>query len=292
MKKIALVLVVVSSAVLFSCKEEKKVETIEIESQQTTETQKIVSLNGAVTEIVAALGHEKEIVGVDVTSTFPESVKNTAKDLGHVRSLSIENIVALQPTMILATEKDLSPELAEKIKNAGIQSSIFKQDFSVEGTKKLVAEVAGVLKHENFKSITEKIDADLQKIQPIEKAPKILFIYARGAGTLMVAGKNTPVEKAIAIAGGQNAITEFEDFKPLTPESLIKGNPDVILMFTSGLESVGGVDGLLKIQGIAQTNAGKNKKIIAMDGALLSGFGPRVGEAAAELNAALIKETK
>ncbi len=292
MKKIALLLVAVSSTVLFSCKEEKKVETTETEATQSAEMQKIVSLNGAVTEIVAALGHEKEIVGVDVTSTFPESVKNTAKDLGHVRSLSVENIVALQPTMILATEKDLSPELAEKIKNAGIQSHIFKQDFSVDGTKKLVADVAGVLKHEDFKSINDKIDADLQKVQPIAKAPKVLFIYARGAGTLMVAGKNTPVEKAIAIAGGQNAITEFEDFKPLTPESLIKGNPDVILLFTSGLESLGGVDGLMKIQGIAQTNAGKNKKVIAMDGALLSGFGPRVGEAAAELNAALIKETK
>ena len=94
------------------------------------------------------------------------------------------------------------------------------------------------------------------------------------------------------MAGGQNAITEFEDYKPLTPESLIKGNPDVILLFTSGLESLGGVDGLLKIQGVSQTNAGKNKKVIALDGALISGFGPRVGEGAAALNAELVKALK
>lgn len=297
MKKITLLLVAVLSTSLFSCKQEdkKEVENNEVETTEATvnsDARRIVSINGAVTEIIAALGHENELVGVDVTSTFPESVKNTAKDLGHVRSLSIENIVALKPTMILATEKDMSPELAEKIKNAGIESHIFPQEFSVEGSKKLISDVAGVLKHDDFKSITDKIDADLKKVQPIKKAPKVLFIYARGAGTLMVAGKNTPVEKAIAIAGGQNAITEFEDFKPLTPESLIKGNPDVILLFTSGLESLGGVDGLMKIQGIAQTNAGKNKKVIAIDGALLSGFGPRVGEAAAQLNAELIKETK
>lgn len=290
MKKISvLVLAIVSLAVVSCKKEEAKKEEAPAEK---TEAHKIVSLNGAVTEIVAALGHEKEIVGVDVTSTYPETIKTTAADLGHVRSITIESIIALKPTVIIGTEKDMSPELAEKIKNAGIEAHILKQEFTPEGTKKLIAEVAGILKTADFKALTDKIDADLANVQPIAKAPKVLFIYARGAGTLMVSGKNTPVEKTIALAGGQNAVTEFEDFKPLTPESLIKGNPDVILLFTSGLESLGGVDGLLKIQGVDKTNAGKNKKIIALDGALISGFGPRVGEGVAALNAELIKATK
>lgn len=287
MKKISVLILAIASLAVVSCKkEEAKKEEAPVEK---TEGHKIVSLNGAVTEIIAALGHEKEIVGRDVTSTYPESVKASAADLGHVRSITIESIIALKPTVIIGTEKDMSPELAEKIKGAGIEAHILKQEFTPEGTKKLIAEVAGILKSADFKALTDKIDADLAKVQPIAKAPKVLFIYARGAGTLMVGGKNTPVEKTIALAGGQNAITEFEDFKPLTPESLIKGNPDVILLFTSGLESLGGVDGLLKIQGVEKTNAGKNKKIIALDGALISGFGPRVGEGAAALNAELIK---
>jgi iron complex transport system substrate-binding protein len=41
--------------------------------------------------------------------------------------------------------------------------------------------------------------------------------------------------------------------------------------------------GLLKVPGIANTNAGRNRKIIAMDGQLLTGFGPRLGKAALEL---------
>lgn len=293
MKKISVLVLAIVSLAVFSCKKEeaKKEETPETPVEK-AEGLKIVSLNGAVTEIVAALGHEKEIVGVDVTSTYPETVKTTAKDLGHVRSITIESIVALKPTVIIGTDKDMSPELAEKIKAAGIEAHILTQDFSPEGTKKLIADVAGIIKNTDFKALTDKIDADLAKVQPIAKAPKVLFIYARGAGTLMVAGKNTPVEKTIALAGGQNAITEFDDFKPLTPESLIKGNPDVILLFTTGLQSLGGVDGLLKIQGVDKTNAGKNKKIIALDGALISGFGPRVGEGAATLNAELIKATK
>ncbi|PZQ82901.1 MAG: hemin ABC transporter substrate-binding protein [Flavobacterium johnsoniae] len=291
MKKISVLVLAIVSLAVASCKKEEETKKEETPVEK-TEALKIVSLNGAVTEIIAALGHEKEIVGVDVTSTYPETVKTTAKDLGHVRSITIESIVALKPTVIIGTDKDMSPELAEKIKAAGIEAHILTQDFSPEGTKKLIADVAGIIKNTDFKALTDKIDADLAKVKPIAKAPKVLFIYARGAGTLMVAGKNTPVEKTIALAGGQNAVTEFDDFKPLTPESLIKGNPDVILLFTTGLQSLGGVDGLLKIQGVEKTNAGKNKKIIALDGALISGFGPRVGEGAAALNAELIKATK
>ncbi|WP_306354260.1 heme/hemin ABC transporter substrate-binding protein [Flavobacterium sp. '19STA2R22 D10 B1'] len=291
MKKLNIVIVLAMiSLTFFSCKnEEKKTEETPVE---VVTTQKIVSLNGALTEIVSALGHEKEIVGVDVTSTYPESIKKTAQDLGHVRSLSIEAIMALQPTVIFATDKDLNPELLEKIKKSGVQAHIFTQEFTKEGTKKLVEEAATVLKNTDFKKLQTTIDEQLAQVKPIAKAPKVLFIYARGAGTLMVAGTNTPVEKIIALAGGQNAITEFEDFKPLTPESLLKGNPDVILLFTTGLQSLGGIDGVLKIQGIDKTNAGKNKKIIAMDGQLLSGFGPRLGEATLQLNSLLIENAK
>ena len=117
-----------------------------------------------------------------------------------------------------------------------------------------------------------------------DKKPKVLFIYARGAGNLMVAGKETPLHSMIELAGAENAAAELTDFKPLTPEALLTTNPDVILMFDSGLQSLGGVDGLLKVEGIAATNAGKNKKVVSMDGQLLSGFGPRLGEAVVELH--------
>lgn len=293
-KQIVMLALVLSAAV--SCKKEEKTTseetTVITDTLTTAKTEKIVSLNGAVTEIVAALGHEKEIVGRDVTSTYPESIKTSAKDLGHMRSISIEAIVALQPTIILATDKDMSPELLEKIKKSGIKAEVFKQDFTTEGTKKLIADVAKVLNHTDYKALDEKIDTDLKAVKPIANAPKVLFIYARGANMMMVSGTGTPVEKTIEMAGGKNAVTDFADFKPLTPEALIKGNPDVILMFDSGLGSLGGPQGVLKIPGVDKTNAGKNKKIISMDGALLSGFGPRLGEGVAQLNSLLLNNAK
>ncbi|MFT4022834.1 MAG: ABC transporter substrate-binding protein, partial [Flavihumibacter sp.] len=119
------------------------------------------------------------------------------------------------------------------------------------------------------------------KISPVNR--KVLFVYARGAGSLQVAGKGTALTKMIELAGGTNAV-DFDNFKPLTSESLVAANPDVIVLFDSGLKSVGGPEGFLQVPGVSLTNAGKNKKIVSMDGAMLSGFGLRLPQAIAELN--------
>jgi iron complex transport system substrate-binding protein len=253
---------------------------------------RIVSLNGAITETIAALGGASEIVGVDVTSTFPESVKGTAQDLGHIRTITLEPIVALNPTVVIATEKELNPELQAKIKEAGIELKLITQEYSADGAKKLIAQVGEIIGKNDTKVLTDKIDTDLAQVKAFEQAPKVLFIYARGAGTLQVAGENTPFEKIIQLAGGENAVKGFEDFKPLTPEALVEGNPDYILLFDSGLAGLGGIDGLLAVPGIAQTTAGKNKAIVTLDGGLISNFGPRTGEAAIALHKILAEKIK
>ncbi|WP_042720574.1 hemin ABC transporter substrate-binding protein [Flavobacterium sp. B17] len=279
---------------VYSCKKEEGAKTenkTEVNAETPKSNNKIVTLNGGITEIVAALGHEKEIVGTDVTSTYPESLKATAKDLGHVRSMTIEPIMAVSPTLILASDKDINPELMGKIKASGIKTEVFKQEFTVAGTKKLIADVAKAIGNTDYQKLNDKIDADLKQVQPIAKKPKVLFIYARG-NMLMVSGKNTPMASLIELAGGENAVNDFEDFKPLTPEAVVKANPDVLFFFTSGLQGAGGNEGALKMPGVSQTNAGKNKKIIAMDGGLVSGFGPRLGEAAVGLNKLLVESTK
>jgi len=279
---------------VYSCKKEVQKPTengTEVSSDTPKSDSKIVSISGGITEIVAALGHENEIVATDVTSTYPESLKATAENLGHVRSMTIEPIMAENPTLILASDKDINPDLLGKIKASGIKTELFKQEFTVDGTKKLIVDVAKAVGNTDYQKLNDKIDADLKQIQPIAKKPKVLFIYARG-NMMMVSGKNTPMAALINLAGGENAINDFEDFKPLTPEAVVKANPDVLFFFTTGLQGSGGNEGALKMPGVSQTNAGKNKRIIAMDGGLVSSFGPRLGEAAVSLNKLLVESTK
>jgi len=87
------------------------------------------------------------------------------------------------------------------------------------------------------------------------------------------------------------AVTGIEGYKPLNTEALIASNPDYLLMFESGVKSLGGVEGVLKVPGVDQTTAGKKKQVIAMDGIKLSNFGPRLGEAVKELAEALYSNT-
>ncbi len=290
--------IILSSAILllaFSCKKEAVENKTDQTPAETTENkvsnQKIVSLNGGITEILAALGHQQEIVGTDVTSVYPENLKQTAKVLGHMRTITIEPIMALNPTLIMASGKDMNPELLKKIGESKIQTEVYNQEFSVEGTKRLIEQVAKTVGNTDYQNLYKKIDEDLAKVQPLSQKPKVLFIYARG-NNLMVSGKDTQMASLINIAGGENAINDFDGFKPLTPEALVKYNPDFLLFFTDGLQSSGGIDGVLKVPGISQTTAGKKKQIIAMDGGLMSSFGPRLGEAAYSLNQLLIEGHK
>lgn len=282
MKYLKLNFLLLGFSILFiACQPGKK----EKDTTEEKTSPKIVSLHGAVTEIISALGHDQELVGRDVTSNYPRFVRDSVKDLGHVSSLSMEALMQLNPNLILASETDMNDELKHKIKDSGVDCMFFKQDYSIKGTKNLIKEVANFIGNKNYQPLIDKIDEDLKGVQPFQKKPKVLFIYARGAGTIMVAGKGTPMAKIIEIAGGENAVDSFDGFKPLTSEAVVQSNPDIVLLFDTGLESLGGKKAIVKaVPSLSETTAGKNEAIIGMDGALISGFGPRVGEAAQMLN--------
>ncbi len=245
---------------------------------------RIVSANGTLSEIIVGLGLESALVGVDITSTYPASLNKLPK-IGHNRTISTEGILALNPDIFVYTDQSaVRPLIVTQLKQAGKKVIAFKQEYSLEGTIQLIQEVGDYFKKPQKAALMIKtLKADLAKIQPTTIKKKLLFVYARGTGTLLVAGKGTSPDKLFEISGNQNAVTSFSDFKPLTAESLVLANPDVLVLFSSGLESLDGNLGLLKVPGVAATNAGKNKQIISMDGQLMTGFGPRLGKAALEL---------
>lgn len=246
--------------------------------------QRIVSLNGSISELLCALGLEQQIVGVDVTSTYPASLASKPK-VGHNRNIAPEGVLSLQPTLVLALDNQLNPALIGQLKATNVRLVVLKQEFSVEGVRALLREVAKATGTEGkVAAVQGKFDKELAAVNVGRLEKKVLFIYARGAGTLMVGGTGTSVDKLIQLAGARNAVTGFTEYKPLTAEALVAADPDVLLLFDSGLSSLGGPDGLLKVPGVATTRAGQQRKIITMDGELLSGFGLRLPAAIAELN--------
>jgi iron complex transport system substrate-binding protein len=249
---------------------------------------KIVTLNGTLTELLYAFNLGSQIVANDVTSTFPKQAAELPK-VGHSRSFQAEGILMYAPDIIFGKSEEVSPELANQLKASGATLHLINQNYSVDGTKDLIRKIGQIINAEQeAENLLAQLDVDLSMVQPINSKPKALFIYARGAGTLLVAGRNTQMHSLIEIAGGENAFANLEGFKPLTAEALVQTNPDVIILFEKGLESLNGKEALAKIPGIRQTNAFKNNHFVIMDGQLASGFGPRLGKAAIELNQAFL----
>lgn len=245
---------------------------------------RIITLSGALTETVDALGLGQHIVATDVTSIYPAYVKKLPK-VSRNRSVSTEGLLSFTPDIILAPEGDISKEILFQLKAVGIRVITFRQQYSATGALRFIQSVADALGlPEQGKALAHKTAQRIDlanavvKRSPI-KSPKVLFIYARGTGTMSVAGKGSSIDALIHLAGAKNAISEFSDFKPYTTEALIKANPDFILLFDFGLSSLGGKASFLKMPGVQLTQAGKNGRIIAMDGQLLINFSVRLPEA-------------
>ncbi|MEO0469072.1 MAG: helical backbone metal receptor [Bacteroidota bacterium] len=245
---------------------------------------RIVSLSGAMTEILCLAGLEANIVGVDVTSTYPASMQAVPK-VGHNRNIQAEGILSLNPTLVIGKEGGLKPEVEMQLRQTGVPLLLLTHTETIEGAQHLISQLADTLgKPELAGRLNASIDESLNRVQPLTPAPRALFIYARGAGNLMVAGTGTQMELMLKLAGAEPVIKNFDGFKPYSPEALLAADPEAIVLFESGLNSLEGEEGLLEVPGVAETSAGRSGRFIAMDGQFVAGFGPRVGEAALALN--------
>jgi iron complex transport system substrate-binding protein len=255
--------------------------------EETTAERKIITAGGTITEVVDALGYGDLIIATDITSTFPASMQDLPS-IGYRNQIKAEGILALGPDLVLIEEGYLNPDVVTQLKAAQVNIEVFTKPTTVEGTKKLVTELATFFEEEDKgKEVNAAIDADIAALNSYleseESKPKAIFVMARGPETVFIAGDKTFAAEMFELAEIEGTATGFDEFAPMTPESLVSMNPEYLVFFESGIQSVGGKDGLVAIQGIDQTTAFKENQIVALDGQYLSGFGPRVGKAALEL---------
>lgn len=253
---------------------------------------KIITAGGTITEVVFELGFGERIIATDITSTYPSSMQQLPS-IGYRNQIKAEGILALGPDIILAEEGYLSNDVVNQLKESGIAIKFFKKPVKVEETIDLIHDLADYLEvSEKGNELVNDLKDDLRLLEEKTSSkknikPKVAFLMARGEEMVFLAGEETFASSIIDLAGGQHAGEGFKDFIPLTPESLVGLSPDYLLFFESGIQSLGGKQGLKKIRGIEQTPAFVDGNIIAFDGHYLSGFGPRVGKAALELAEAL-----
>ncbi|MDL2405373.1 hemin ABC transporter substrate-binding protein [Rhizobium calliandrae] len=257
------------------------------------DSSRLVSIGGDVTEIIYALGEENRLIARDSTSIYPEAAAKLP-DVGYMRALSPEGILAVNPTAIIAVDGSGPPEALAVLRNARVPFETVPQTYDRDGILKKIDVVGSLLGvPDKAKALEIKVAADLDAAigssqkRPEAERKRVLFVLSYQNGKILAAGSDTAAEGIIKLAGAINAVDSFSGYKPLTDEAIIEAKPDVILiMDREGPLSMTN-DDLLKQPAISLTPAASHKAVIRMDGLHLLGFGPRTASAVRALNAAI-----
>lgn len=249
---------------------------------------RIISVGGAITETVFALGAGDEVVAVDTSSIYPVAIHALPK-VGYQRTLSAEGILALSPDLLIVSEEAGPPATLAQLESAGVKIARMRNARTIDQAADRILEVGKAIDRP-AQALADKVRTDATAAAARAKSssgPTFALIYARGAGTLQIGGDDTAGAAMIALAGGRNAITQISGFKPLSPEMLIAAAPEVLVIPERGLATIGGAAGLAASPGVDATPAGKARRFVAYDDLLLLGFGPRLPSAIDELAARL-----
>jgi len=255
---------------------------------------RVVSLGGAVTETVFALGLDSLLVGVDRSSVYPPEARDLP-DVGYFRTLGAEGVLSLAPEVVLAAEESGPPTVLRRLREAGVRLVEIPSESSPAGAVEKVRRVAGALGvpargHALAEAMEERF-AEARRLRDRRSlSPRVLFVWSQGGGSLLVSGTGTSAATMLELAGAENAVTGFEGFKPLTAEAAVAAGPDVVVVPRSTLERLGGVPGLLAVPGLSATPAAREGRVVTVEILSFIGFGPRTADALVELMRALHPE--
>jgi len=248
---------------------------------------RIVSVGGGVTEILFRLGAEAQLVGTDSTSLYPAAAQ-AMPQVGYARSLSAEGVLALRPTLLIASAAAGPPVVIEQLRQAGIAMVQADPAHSIAALLDNVRRIAlAIGRPEAGERLAAQIETEWRRLQagmlvPADP-PRVLFVLSHVAGNVQVAGQNTAADALIRLAGARNAMQGFRGFRPLSAEAAISAAPDFLLTTRQGIDALGGKHQLLAQPGLALTPAGRAGRILARDALFLLGGGPRLPQAVAEL---------
>ena len=242
---------------------------------------KTVIAGGSLTEIVYFLEEEENIIGVDITSNFPEATSDLPS-IGYVRALSSEGILSLKPSLILG-ENDMGPPLViEQLSLTGLDVRILEEDHSSSGILYKIECLSKVF-DTRAKDTLSKIDLikeDISYLNELSKVNKdsdikVMLILNMQGTSPIVAGLGTSGDGFISMTGASNAANQFEGWKPISSEAIIAYNPDYIIITNRGMSSFPDVQSLANTTSLRLTSAAQNGRILQEDVMAMLGFGTR-----------------
>ncbi len=249
-----------------------------------TDASRIVSIGGSVTEIIYMLGSSDKIVAVDTTSVFPAEALKTKASVGYMRQISPEGVLSTRPDLVVAIEGAGPPQALEVLRESGIAYEKIPNIPNTDGVIEKITHIGNLLgKQAQARKEVSRIEADLALLETaqrsINKRKKVLFLLTAASDRMVAGGTGTSAAGIIELAGGENAITSFAGYKPVSTEAVIAMKPDAILILNRG-DHAADPSVIAANPAFSDLPATRNNDVFAMDGSLLLGFGPRVVDAA------------
>jgi len=246
--------------------------------------ERIVCISKQYSEIIYALNAQRDIVAVDISSTYPAEIKKLPT-VGYHRALSAEAILAMKPTLILQ-DNNIGPEhVVKQLNDLKIPMKNFKKyRDDLAGTDSLIKEMGAYFnKSARADSICSKLDGDmkiaLENAKQYKDSVRVLIIhFGQASNIYLVMTKKSTAAKMIAWAGGVMAVDDEKGMKQISPEIVAKSDPDVIILTDFGYDRLGSYEKIKELPGVASTKAYKNKRIYRMEEHDLVYLGPRTGE--------------
>ncbi|WP_238475723.1 heme/hemin ABC transporter substrate-binding protein [Rhodophyticola sp. CCM32] len=259
-------------------------------SVQAQDDDRVLAIGGSVTEIIYALGQQDRLVARDTTSSFPPEAE-ALPDVGYMRALSPEGVLSVNPDLVIAEAGSGPPETIEVLEEAAINFVMVPDGYDRASIGEKIRAVAAALGVDAAgEDLAAEVDADLAEAEAAAATggtpPRVLFILSMQGGRILASGTDTGAAGIIALAGGENAVTEFDGYKPLTDEAVTALAPDVILMMDRQGDHSAADAELFSHPALSTTPAAQTGSVVRMDGLLMLGFGPRTPEAVRALSAA------
>lgn len=261
-------------------------KSLGVQVNERTQVKRVIALANGSAEIISALGFKSLIIGRDIASTDADLKSIPIVTSGH--QVIPEKIIALQPDLVII-DRSTGPEVAlTTLRKSGISVITIPEAWTLTDIPAKISSVAAAIGAPRSGQVlmtqfAKKLPQQLQE----RKKVRIAFLYLRGGSAIyLVGGKQSGADSLIAAIGATDvgAAKFSQPFTAMTSELMVSLNPDLILVMSKGLESVGGVEGLVALPGVAQTAAGKAKRVISVDDSLLLSFGPRTPDLITQLS--------
>lgn len=255
---------------------------------QTGNGHRIVSIGGSITEILYALDCAEGIIAVDSTSLFPDSALREHENIGYLRTIAAEPIIAMQPDLVIADQEAEPQKQLQLISNSGIQVEKISAEHGIDAIYSKIRRIASILSVEErgevlSESIQSRLESLKEKVSSSASNRRVLFLLSIDAGPIMASGGNTAADSMITLAGGNNVFDSFSGYKPISAESILKADPELILLPSHVVDSHEAALKILARPEFRLTRAARDNNVQIIDSLYVLGFGPRTPEALNEL---------